>query len=63
MGGHNDAVKKLEAELGSLIGWPVKTARGIVYRLASGLEVQRLCATALESIDTMLSSNAFQLLF
>lgn len=59
-GAVDDAVRKLEAELGPLTGLPVKTARGIVNRLASGSEVQRLCATALESIDTMLSSNAFQ---
>lgn len=52
-----EAVKKLEAEVGPLTGLPVKTARGIVNRLSSGPEVQRLCALALESFDSMLSSS------
>ncbi|KAJ8751071.1 hypothetical protein K2173_016252 [Erythroxylum novogranatense] len=53
----NEAVKKLEAEVGPLTGIPVKMGRGIVNRLSSGPEVQKLCAYALESLDKILSSN------
>ncbi|OVA19001.1 Fibronectin [Macleaya cordata] len=49
------AAKKLEAEVGPLAGLPVKMARGIVNRLSSGPEVQKLCASAVESLDSMLS--------
>ena len=51
-----EAVRKLEAEVGPLTGLPVKTARGIVNRLSSGPEVQKLCAIALESLDSMLAN-------
>lgn len=51
-------MKKLEADLGPLTGLPVKTARGIVNRLSSGPEVQRLCAAAIDSLDSMLSARA-----
>uniref|UniRef100_A0A5B7AQY6 Putative VIN3-like protein 2 n=1 Tax=Davidia involucrata TaxID=16924 RepID=A0A5B7AQY6_DAVIN len=51
----DEAVKKLEADVGPLTGLPVKMARGIVNRLSSGPEVQRLCAFAVESLDLMLS--------
>ncbi|GMH17962.1 hypothetical protein Nepgr_019803 [Nepenthes gracilis] len=51
----NEAVKKLEAEVGPLTGLPVKVGRGIVNRLSSGQEVQRLCASAVEVLDSMLS--------
>lgn len=51
----DEAVKKLEAEVGPLTGLPVKMGRGIVNRLSSGPEVQKLCAFALESLDKMLS--------
>ncbi|KAL3532796.1 hypothetical protein ACH5RR_006317 [Cinchona calisaya] len=54
----DEAVKKLEAEVGPLTGLPVKMARGIVNRLSSGPEVQRLCSFAIESLDTMLSERA-----
>ncbi|GAB4853564.1 hypothetical protein Ancab_017755 [Ancistrocladus abbreviatus] len=47
------AVKKLEAEVGPLTGLPVKKARGIVNRLSSGQEVQRLCSSALEARHSM----------
>ncbi|KAF8407333.1 hypothetical protein HHK36_006460 [Tetracentron sinense] len=47
--------KKLEAEVGPLAGLPVRMARGIVNRLSSGPEVQKLCASAVETLDTMLS--------
>ncbi|XAR51166.1 hypothetical protein NMG60_11005721 [Bertholletia excelsa] len=49
------AVKKLEVDVGPLTGLPVRMARGIVNRLPSGPEVQRLCASAVESLDSMLS--------
>ncbi|XP_077238328.1 VIN3-like protein 2 isoform X2 [Tasmannia lanceolata] len=55
------AAKKLEAEVGSLDGLPVKMARGIVNRLSSGAEVQKLCTSAVEMLDSMLSS-VFQVL-
>ena len=53
----DEAVNKLEADVGPLTGLPVKMARGIVNRLSSGPEVQRLCAFAIESLDTMLSER------
>ncbi|KAL6977769.1 VIN3-like protein 2 [Sarracenia purpurea var. burkii] len=53
----DEAVKKLEADVGPLTGLPVKKARGIVNRLSSGPEVQRLCAFAVESLDSMLSKT------
>lgn len=51
------AVKKLEEDVGPLTGLPVKKARGIVNRLSSGPVIQRLCASALESLDSMLSNR------
>lgn len=53
----DEAVKKLEEEMGPLTGIPVKKARGIVNRLSSGQEVQKLCASAVESLDLMLSNR------
>lgn len=53
----DEAVKKLEEDVGPLTGLPVKKARGIVNRLSSGPEIQRLCASALESLDFMLSNR------
>lgn len=53
----NEAAKKLEVDVGPLTGLPVKQARGIVNRLSSGPEVQRLCAFAVESLDLMLSGT------
>ncbi|XP_058067959.1 VIN3-like protein 2 [Magnolia sinica] len=50
------AAKKLEAEVGSLDGLPTKMARGIVNRLSSGAEIQKLCALAVEMLDSMRSS-------
>ncbi|KAL9399515.1 hypothetical protein Peur_008476 [Populus x canadensis] len=52
-----EAATKLEAEVGPLIGLPVKMGRGIVNRLSSGSEVQKLCTFALESLDKMLSNT------
>ncbi|XP_057767287.1 VIN3-like protein 2 isoform X2 [Salvia miltiorrhiza] len=53
----DEAVEKLEEDVGPLTGLPVKKARGIVNRLSSGPEIQRLCASALESLDFMLSNR------
>ena len=53
----DEAAKKLEAEVGPLIGLPVKMGRGIVNRLSSGSEVQKLCTFALESLDKILSNT------
>ncbi|KAK8543598.1 hypothetical protein V6N13_076401 [Hibiscus sabdariffa] len=50
----DEAVKKLEAEVGPLTGVPVKMGRGIVNRLSSGPEVQRLCSSAVELLDKMI---------
>lgn len=53
----NEIIQKLEADVGELTGLPVKQARGIVNRLASGQEVQRLCALAVKSLDSLLSNT------
>lgn len=53
----DEAVGKLEMEVGPLTGIPVKMGRGIVNRLSSGQEIQRLCASAVESLDMMLSDT------
>ncbi|KAL6523374.1 hypothetical protein OROGR_016977 [Orobanche gracilis] len=54
----DEAVEKLEQEVGPLTGLPVKKARGIVNRLSSGPEIQRLCASAVESLDLMIGEKA-----
>ncbi|KAF8389363.1 hypothetical protein HHK36_026057 [Tetracentron sinense] len=51
------AAKKLEAEVGPVAGLPVKMARSIVNRLSSGPEVQKMCAFAVESLESMLSCS------
>lgn len=51
-------MSKLEEDVGPLTGLPVKKARGIVNRLSSGIEIQKLCASAVESLDLMLSERA-----
>lgn len=48
------AVKKLEAEVGTLDGVPIKMGRGIVNRLSSGAEIQKLCTTAVDLLDSIL---------
>lgn len=58
----DEAVKKLEDDVGPLTGLPTKMARGIVNRLSSGPEVQRLCALAIESLDNMPSARATDML-
>ncbi|KAK7265252.1 hypothetical protein RJT34_32870 [Clitoria ternatea] len=57
----DEAVKKLEPEVGPLTGSPVKIGRGIVNRLSSGPEVQKLCGSALESLDLLLSKRILPL--
>ena len=56
----DEVVKKLEAEVGPLTGVPVKMGRGIVNRLSSGPEVQKLCSSAVESMDKMLFNTLSQ---
>ncbi|CAH9095050.1 unnamed protein product [Cuscuta epithymum] len=56
----DEAVKRLEEEVGPLSGSPVKTARGIVNRLSSGPEVQRLCGLAVEYLDSVLSKRVLK---
>ncbi|KAF7838035.1 VIN3-like protein 2 [Senna tora] len=53
----DEAVRKLELEVGPVTGSPVKIGRGIVNRLSSGPEVQKLCGLALESLDSILSKR------
>lgn len=55
----NEAMEKLEEDVGPLTGLPVKRARGIVNRLSSGQEIQKLCAFAVESLDSVLSNTTF----
>lgn len=57
----DESVRKLEAEVGPIAGVPVKMGRGIVNRLSSGPEVQKLCASAIELLDSMISSNSLHL--
>ncbi|XP_058113739.1 VIN3-like protein 2 [Magnolia sinica] len=49
----DSVMKKLEVEVGSLNGLPIKMARGIVNRLSSGAEIQKLCASAIQMLDSM----------
>ncbi|XP_027330906.1 VIN3-like protein 2 [Abrus precatorius] len=57
----DEAVNKLEPEVGPLTGSPVKIGRGIVNRLSSGPEVQKLCGFALESLDSLLLKRVLPL--
>ncbi|XP_068332610.1 VIN3-like protein 2 [Pyrus communis] len=50
----DEAMKKLQDEVGPLTGLPLKMGRGIVNRLSSGPEIQKLCAFAVESMDSVL---------
>ncbi|CAH8386475.1 unnamed protein product [Eruca vesicaria subsp. sativa] len=54
----DDAVKKLEGDVGPSSGWEMKMARGIVNRLASGSQVQKLCSMAMEALDKMVSPTS-----
>ncbi|CAN8229966.1 unnamed protein product [Cochlearia groenlandica] len=49
----DEAVKSLEADVGPLTGLSMKMGRGIVNRLQSGPSVQKLCSSALESLETL----------
>ncbi|XP_010443424.1 PREDICTED: protein VERNALIZATION INSENSITIVE 3 [Camelina sativa] len=53
----DEAVKKLEGDVGPLSGWAMKMARGIVNRLSSGAQVQKLCSLAMEALDKMVSPS------
>ncbi|XP_071737125.1 VIN3-like protein 2 isoform X2 [Rutidosis leptorrhynchoides] len=53
----NEVMEKLEADVGPLTGLPVKLARGIVNRLSSGQEIQKLCAFAVETVDSVPSNT------
>lgn len=54
-----EAANKLQAEVGALSGiGAVKMGRGIVNRMSCGQEVQRLCASAVDSLDKILSEMA-----
>ncbi|XP_019256098.1 PREDICTED: VIN3-like protein 2 [Nicotiana attenuata] len=57
----DEAVKKLEVDVGPLTGLPVKMARGIVNRLSFGPAVQQLCGLAIEHIDALLSERVSQI--
>lgn len=57
----DEAMKKLETDVGPFSGLPVKMARGIVNRLSSGPEVQRLCSTAIELLDSIPSDSGFRM--
>ncbi|GER52016.1 vernalization5/VIN3-like [Striga asiatica] len=60
-GGIDEGVRKLENEVGPLTGLPVKMARGIVNRLSSGPEIQRLCDASVKSLDSMLSERSSEI--
>lgn len=58
----NVAVRLLKKEVGPLDKVSTVMARGIVNRLNCGAEVQRLCASALETVDSLLSTSSDLLL-
>lgn len=49
------AARKLEEEVGPINGVSSTMARGIVSRLSSGNEVQKLCALAIEKMESLVS--------
>ena len=51
-----DAKAKLESEVGPLDGMSAKNARGIVSRFSAGIAAQKLCSTAIQRADELLSS-------
>ncbi|KAI4380562.1 hypothetical protein MLD38_006739 [Melastoma candidum] len=53
----DEAINKLEADVGTLTGLPVKIGRGIVNRLSTGPEVQKLCSSAVDLLDSIISSR------
>ncbi|KAF9616639.1 hypothetical protein IFM89_030873 [Coptis chinensis] len=50
----SEAVRKLEAEVGPLPGLPMKLAEGNVSSLSTGPETQKLCASAMKLLDSLL---------
>ncbi|KAL9262539.1 VIN3-like protein [Drosera capensis] len=50
----DEAVKKLEADVGPINSSSMKMGRGIVNRLSAGPEVQRLCGSAIEALESMM---------
>ncbi|URE29135.1 protein VERNALIZATION INSENSITIVE [Musa troglodytarum] len=54
----NAAVRILKKEVGPLDKVSTVMARGIVNRLNCGAEVQKLCVTALEVVDSLLSTSS-----
>ncbi|KAG6483106.1 hypothetical protein ZIOFF_059746 [Zingiber officinale] len=54
----NLAVRILKKEVGPLAKVSTVMARGIVNRLNCGAEVQRLCASALEAADSLLTTSS-----
>ncbi|XP_074563501.1 VIN3-like protein 2 [Curcuma longa] len=58
----NAAVRILKKEVGPLDKVSTVMARGIVNRLNCGAEVQRLCASALEAVESLLSTSSELLL-
>jgi hypothetical protein len=52
-----DAKARLESEVGPLDGMSAKNARGIVSRFSAGIDVQKLCSTAIQRADEWLSSD------
>lgn len=50
------ALKKLEAEVGPITG-TLDVGHGIVGRCPVGVEVQKLCTCALETLQSMFSSS------
>lgn len=53
------AVTALENEVGPLDQASATLDRCIVNRLSCGIEVQKLCASALEAFDSMMASQCF----
>ncbi|GAB2291462.1 hypothetical protein Dimus_025717 [Dionaea muscipula] len=49
-----EAVKKLEADVGPLTGLSMNMGRGIVNRLSAGPQVQKLCGSAVETLESMM---------
>ncbi|KAF3590371.1 hypothetical protein DY000_02027608 [Brassica cretica] len=57
----DEAVKSLEADVGPLSGLPMKMGRGIVNRLGSGPDVQKLCSSALDSLQPLETKPSYGL--
>lgn len=57
----DEAMKKLETDVGPFTGVPAKMARGIVNRLSSGPEIQRLCSSVVELLDLIPSDKGLRM--